>query len=84
VAVNDSSEIRTAGIRISTREAGGGGCNHCPCAAGEPRLYPLRTHGCIWETGCRCPCFTGRPAAPDPVSNLLSCPQVSVGGLGAC
>lgn len=80
MAVNDSSEIRTAGTSISTREAGGGGCNRWALAAGEPRLYPLRTHGRIWEMGCRCPCFTGRPAAPDLVPDLLSCPQVSVGG----
>ena len=56
----------------------GGTRNRPAFRRNKPRLYPLRTHGRIWKTGC--PCFTSRPAAPDPVSDLLSCPQVSLGG----
>jgi hypothetical protein len=78
VAVNDSSEIRTVGISISTREAGGL-CDHWDFRPSRTVRFHNRYGWPFLEIRCRpgSVCTTGRPAAPDPVSVLLSCPQVS-------
>ena len=70
MAVNDSSEIRTVGISISTREAGGGFAITGIFGPAVPLGSTIGMQGRFWKTGCPCP--TGRPSAADPMPAGLS------------
>jgi hypothetical protein len=63
----------------------GGLCDHWDFRPGRTVRFHNRYGWPFLEIRCRpgSVCPTGRPSAPDPVPDLWSCPQVSLGGLGS-
>jgi hypothetical protein len=85
VAVNDSSEIRTVGISISTREAGGGFAITGIFGPAVPLGSTIGTDGRFWKSGAG----RGRSAQQADRLPLIPCPsccrarRFRRGGLGS-